>query len=65
MTQLEGTENRIATARRDYNTAVQSYNVLVQRFPRNILAGMFGFPAERLFSANEGAENAPTVNFNQ
>ncbi len=63
MTQLEGTENRIATARRDYNTAVQSYNVLVLRFPRNILAGMFGFGPEKMFESTPGAENAPAVNF--
>lgn len=63
MTQLEGTENRISVARRDYNMAVQSYNVRVARFPSNLLAGVFGFGPEKLFSAQEGAENAPAVNF--
>lgn len=63
MTQLEGTENRIATARRDYNLAVQTYNVRIIRFPGNILAGMFGFEAEKMFSADEGADKAPAVNF--
>lgn len=63
MTQLEGTENRISTARRDYNTAVQSYNVRVARFPSNILAGVFGFAPETMFSADEGADKAPAVNF--
>ena len=63
MTQLEGTENRISTARRDYNVAVQSYNVRVARFPSNILAGVFGFGAEKMFSADAGADRAPTVNF--
>lgn len=63
MTQLEGTENRIATARRDFNGAVQSYNVLVKVFPRNILAGVFGFSAEPFFASDEGADKAPAVNF--
>ena len=63
MTQLEGTENRIATQRRDYNGAVQRYNMLVKRFPRNILAGIFGFGPEAMFSADEGAETAPSVQF--
>ncbi|MSR86916.1 LemA family protein [Candidatus Peribacteria bacterium] len=63
MTQLEGTENRIATARRDYNTAVQGYNVLVKRFPKNILAGMFGFTPEAMFASDDGADKAPAVQF--
>ncbi|NOS66999.1 MAG: LemA family protein [Candidatus Peribacteraceae bacterium] len=63
MTQLEGTENRISTARRDFNTAVQTYNVRVARFPSNLLAGMFGFESEKMFSADEGADKAPAVNF--
>lgn len=63
MTQLEGTENRISVARRDYNLAVQEYNVLVMRFPRNLLASLFGFDAETMFAADEGAETAPSVNF--
>lgn len=63
MTQLEGTENRIATERRTYNTTVQSYNVLVTRFPRNMIAGLFGFQPEQLFSSQPGADDAPTVDF--
>ena len=63
MTQLEGTENRIATARRDYNQAVQAYNVRIARFPSNVLAGVFGFGPEEMFSADEGAEKAPAVSF--
>jgi LemA protein len=63
MTQLEGTENRIATARRDYNNAVMSYNVKVRQFPANILAGMFGFEAEKSFESAPGSEKAPSVNF--
>ncbi|MEK7563861.1 MAG: LemA family protein, partial [Patescibacteria group bacterium] len=63
MTQLEGTENRIGTARRDYNESVRAYNVRVKRFPGNLLASAFGFDAEEFFEAVEGAENAPTVDF--
>jgi LemA protein len=64
MTQLEGTENRIATARRDYNESVRVYNVQVRQFPRNILAGIFGFAPEQAFSSTPGAETAPQVEFN-
>ena len=63
MTQLEGTENRIATARKDYNDSVLVYNIKVRTFPGNILAGMFGYTAEPGFQSTPGAENAPTVNF--
>jgi LemA protein len=63
MTQLEGTENRIATARMDYNNAATSYNVLVRQFPRNIVAGLFGFGPERTFQAAPGSDQAPSVNF--
>ncbi len=63
MTQLEGTENRIGVARKDYNDAVQTYNVRVTRFPGNVLAGMFGFEPEKFFQSAQGAENAPVVNF--
>jgi LemA protein len=63
MTQLEGTENRIAVARRDYNETVRVYNLRVKRFPGMILAGIFGFEAESFFEAAAGAENAPTVEF--
>lgn len=63
MTQLEGTENRIAVARRDYNESVQGYNVTVRQFPRNILAGLFGFAPEKQFASAPGAATAPSVNF--
>lgn len=63
MTQLEGTENRIGTARRDYNLEVQSYNVQVKRFPTVVLAGLFGFGEEEFFESAPGSENAPTVDF--
>lgn len=65
MTQLEGTENRISTARRDYNDAVRQYNVQVRRFPSNVLAGIFGFGQEKPFEAAEGAEQVPSVDFGQ
>lgn len=61
--QLEGTENRIAVARQDYNTAVTAYNTKIRRFPSNILASLFGFEERPLYKASEGAEQAPTVDF--
>ncbi|MDD4318948.1 MAG: LemA family protein [Candidatus Peribacteraceae bacterium] len=65
MTQLEGTENRISTARRDYNETVRGYNIRVKRFPTNVLAGTFGFEPAELFESAQGAETAPAVNFEQ
>lgn len=61
--QLEGTENRISTARRDYNQTVNSYNTKLRSFPTNIIAGMFGFQNYNLFEAQEGADKVPEVNF--
>ena len=61
--QLEGTENRINTARRDYNGAVQDYNASVRAFPANLFAGIFGFERRVPFEAAEGAEQAPQVSF--
>lgn len=61
--QLEGTENRINVARRDYNGAVQSFNTGVRRFPANIVAGLFGFDRRTPFEADAGAETAPEVDF--
>ena len=62
-TELEGSENRIAVARRDFNEAVQSYNLSVKRFPGSMIAGMFGFAPESFFQADAGSDKAPTVNF--
>lgn len=62
--QLEGTENRISVERNKFNTTVQDYNVGVRRFPTNMIAGLFGFAPRPFFAAQQGAENAPTVNFN-
>lgn len=61
--QLEGTENRINESRQLYNTAVQTYNVSVRRFPANIVAGMFGFDKKTQFEAEAGTEKAPQVEF--
>jgi LemA protein len=62
-TQLEGTENRIAVSRNDFNDKVQTYNTQVRRFPTNIFAGMMGFHPRQGFTADQGAQNAPNVNF--
>ena len=64
--QLEGTENRINIARNDYNEAVRDYNTTLRTFPNVIWANTFhsGSDAMPLFTANEGAQAAPTVNFN-
>ena len=61
--QLEGTENRISVARRDFNETAKKYNTLIRRFPKNILAGMFGFSKISYFEAEAGSEKAPTVEF--
>lgn len=59
--QLEGCENGIANARREWQEAVQVYNTAVRRFPGNIIAGMFGFEKSPYFEASEAAQNAPDV----
>ena len=61
--QLEGTENRITVARKGYNDAATIYNKKVRRFPNSMLAGIFGFSVRPQFKAQEGAESAPTVQF--
>ena len=62
--ELAGTENRIATARKDYNDAVKKYNTKIKRFPTNIVSGMFGHGEKEYFQASEGSEEVPTVDFN-
>ncbi|AYD48567.1 MAG TPA: LemA family protein [Arachidicoccus soli] len=62
-TQIEGTENRINIARRDYNTAVNTYNLQVKTFPKNIMAGIFGFHAKSYYQADAGSEKNPDINF--
>jgi len=61
--QLEGTENRINEARNTYNGVVQQYNIVIRKFPKNLLAGMFGFEKMDKFEAEAGAEKAPQVKF--
>lgn len=61
--QLEGTENRITTARTRYNEAVASYNRSIRRFPGRLWAATFGFEPRNAFEAASGADVAPQVNF--
>jgi len=61
--QLEGTENRIAVERKKFNETTRGYNTLIKRFPKNLMAGMFGFETKPYFAAQEGAEQAPKVEF--
>ena len=61
--QLEGTENRINVARKNFNDAAREFNTAIRRFPKNILAGLFGFEKRAYFEAQAGAETAPTVEF--
>lgn len=61
--QLEGTENRITVARKDFNESVQTFNTKVRSFPNNLTAGMFGFSPKAAFKADAGAQNAPKVEF--
>ncbi|MFI3294770.1 MAG: LemA family protein [Rikenellaceae bacterium] len=61
--QLEGTENRISTERKRFNDAVKEYNASIRKFPRNLMASMFGFEPKAYFEAQEGSQNAPTVEF--
>ena len=61
--ELSGTENRIAVERNKFNEVAKVYNTEIRRFPNNILAGMFGFEKKPYFTASEGADKAPEVNF--
>ena len=61
--QLEGTENRINVARKDFNDSAKEYNTSLRRFPRNIIASMFGFEKRNYFEAEAGADKAPKVEF--
>lgn len=62
--ELEGTENRIAVARMDFNTSVQAYDTAIKSFPAVLFAGALGFQPKPYFTAAPGAENAPKVQFN-
>ena len=61
--QLEGTENRIAVARRDYIQAVQAYNTEIRTFPGRLWAMVYGSEPKQNFAASAGAEQAPKVSF--
>lgn len=61
--ELAGTENRLATARFDYTQAAQDYNTTRSRFPTVLVAGLMGFKEQPYFKADEGARQAPKVDF--
>ncbi len=61
--EIAGSENRIATSRKDYNDSVNSYNAYIKRFPNNLVASMFGFTAKNYFEASEGSNDVPQVSF--
>ncbi|MGZ8843383.1 MAG: LemA family protein [Pyrinomonadaceae bacterium] len=63
--ELAGTENRLATARYDYTGAAQDYNTTRNRFPTVLVAGLMGFKEQPYFKADEGAKQAPKVDFNK
>ena len=63
LVQLEGTENRIATARTRYTQDVAAYNTAIKKFPTNIYAGWFGFEKQPQFQADQSAQSAPKVEF--
>lgn len=61
--EIAGTENRISVERRNYNEAVQAYNVKTRVFPNNLFAGMLGFKVRGTFEADQSAQKAPQVKF--
>lgn len=61
--QLEGTENRISVARKNFNDEVLVYNKTIRRFPKNLFARMFGFEKKAYFEAEDGTDKAPKVEF--
>jgi lemA protein len=65
MAQLEGTENRITTARMDFNNAAKEYNTKIRKFPASLIAGVTGFRTRPYFTAQAGSEVAPTVDFSK
>ncbi|NFV13035.1 LemA family protein [Clostridium sporogenes] len=62
---IEGTENRIAIARQDYNDSVNNYNTSIRKFPNSIIAGMFRFNEKPYFKAEAGASKVPKVDFSK
>jgi LemA protein len=61
--QLEGTENRVTVARKDFNESVQTYNTKVRSFPTNLFAGMVGLKVRPTFEADAASQKAPEVKF--
>ena len=61
--ELAGSENRIATARKDYNDKVNEYNSSIKTFPTNMIAGMFGYSEEKYFEATVTSDEVPSFNF--
>ena len=59
--QLEGCENGIANARREFNEKAKEYNTYLRKFPNNVIAGIFGFDRKPYFEASEAAQDAPNV----
>lgn len=62
-TQLEGTENRIAVERKNFNDVVEGYNAYIRKFPTNLYVGVFGFSPRSYFQSQVGADKAPEVKF--
>lgn len=63
MDSLEGTENRIAVARKDYNDVVTTFNKGIKTFPNNVISGIFGFESKKYFEVSEEAKEVPKVDF--
>ena len=63
--ELAGTENRISTARRDYNEVVREYNAKIKKIPTNIIASIGGFDEKDYFEAEEGKTEVPNVSFDE
>lgn len=61
--ELAGTENRISTARKDYNDSAKKYNTSIRKFPKSIIAGIFGFDKVDYFENDESANSVPQVSF--
>ena len=61
--QIEGTENRINIARQDYNKSIEGYNLKVKRFPKSLLASVFGFKEKPFYKADAGSEKNPDIKF--
>lgn len=59
--QLEGTENRILLKRSEFNERVNEYNAYIRRFPKNVVAGIFGFKKINYFETHKGDDKAPKI----